>query len=130
MARQRQCFVAVVDDDVAVRVALQGLLESHGLKARCFPSAERFLQSRQRRAASCLLLDLRLTGMSGLELLRQLQAGGSSIPSVCLTAEHDSDGRLRSQLLNAGALEVLSKPFDPEQLLTLVRAVLQGVERS
>jgi FixJ family two-component response regulator len=127
MARQRQCFVAVVDDDAGVRLALQGLLHSHGLKVRCFASAEQFLQARDRIRAGCLLLDLQLAGMSGLDLLRQLRAAGRHIPAVCLTAQYDEDGRLRAQLLEAGALEVLGKPFDPEQLLTLVHAALRSV---
>ena len=116
--------VAIVDDDVSVREAMAAYLESHGLATRSFGSAEQFLRSRLCRSAGCLILDLRLEGMSGLELRRRLQVRGVSAPVIYCTGEADPDGRLRRRLLQAGARAVLSKPFPPEELLQLVQAAL------
>jgi len=113
-----------VDDDVSVREAMAAYLESHGLAIRCFPSAEQFLRSRLCRSAGCLILDLRLEGMSGLELQRRLQVQGVSAPVIYCTGEADDDGRLQRRLLQAGARAVLSKPYPPEELLQLVQAAL------
>lgn len=124
--RKRQCFVAVVDDDAAVRAATADLLNSHGVTARGFSSAEQFLRSRNGRKAHCLILDLHLPGMSGLELQRELRRRGLSIPVILVTADDDPDGRLQPQLLGAGAMAVLHKPFDPERLRQLVQAALES----
>lgn len=124
--RKPQFFIAVVDDDAGVRAATQNLLNSNGFLTRGFSSAEQFLQSRHGCSAACLVLDLRLPGMSGLELQRELRAKGLTIPVIFATAEGDASGQLQSQLLQAGALAVLYKPFDPEQLLRLVRAALDA----
>ena len=122
--KTRRRVVAIVDDDLSVREAMAGFLEAHGLQTRSFASAEHFLRSKVGRSAACLILDLRLEGMSGLELHRQLQTQGICAPVIYCTGEADADGRLRRRLLQAGARAVLYKPFPPEELLQLVRAAL------
>ena len=126
VGKRQQRFVAVVDDDGAVRRATQDLLKSNGFTARGYSSAEQLLRSRQHVAAGCLVLDMRLRGMSGLALQRRLQAAGVAVPIIYCTAESDLDGRLRRQLLQAGAMAVLYKPFDPDRLLRLVADALRA----
>jgi FixJ family two-component response regulator len=122
-SRQPRDVVAVVEDDAGVREAIQGLLHSRGLKTSCFASAEQFLKSTRVRPA-CLILDLRLPGMTGLQLLRKLQADKREIPAICVSGELQGDRRMQAQLLRAGAVAVLTKPFDPEKLLHLVEGAL------
>ena len=122
-SRQRSDVVAVVEDDAGVRAAIEGLLHSKGLKTRCFASAEQFLKATRARPA-CLVLDLRLPGMTGLELLRTLQEQGKTLPTICVSGQVDGDRRTRAQLLRTGAIAVLAKPFDPEELLHLVERAL------
>ena len=116
-------MVAIVDDDRSVLSSLKDLMESAGLSARCYESAEDFLVSDQRHRTSCLVTDIRMPGMSGLELQATLNAEGSRIPMIFITARDDS--QLRSQVMTAGAVEFLSKPFDHEVLLEKVRAALK-----
>jgi FixJ family two-component response regulator len=118
-----------VDDDDDVRAAVQDLLQSQGIPTYGFSSAEQFLRSRQRSKASCLVLDMRLPGMSGVELLHHLCDIGLSVPVIYCTAEMDAAGKLRSQLLQAGAMAVLGKPFEAGRLLSLVRAALEAGQR-
>jgi FixJ family two-component response regulator len=117
-------LVAIVDDDDSMRSALQGLLRAVGLPARAFASAEEFLQSGQQHQIACLIADVRMPGMSGLELQAQLNAEGCRIPIIFVTA-HD-DARVRMQALRAGAVEFLAKPFDDEALLENVRAAVES----
>ena len=116
--------VAIVDDDDEVRVALGGLLKSAGLTARAFESAEEFINSGQQRQAACLIADIRMPGMSGLELQAKLNADGCRIPIVFITAH--GDAKMRIQALRAGAVEFMAKPFDDEALLESVRAALES----
>jgi FixJ family two-component response regulator len=116
--------IAIVDDDEAVRVALDGLLRSAGLTARAFESAEEFINSGQQRQIACLIADIRMPGMSGLELQAKLNAEGCRIPIVFITAH--GDAKMRMQALRAGAVEFLTKPFDDEALLESVRAALES----
>jgi FixJ family two-component response regulator len=116
--------VAIVDDDEEVRVALGGLLKSAGLAARAFESAEEFIESGQQSQVACLITDIRMPGMSGLELQAKLNAEGCSIPIVFITAH--GDAKMRMQALRAGAVEFLAKPFDDESLLESVRAALES----
>jgi len=116
--------VAIVDDDAAVRVALEGLLRSAGLSARTFDSAETFIESGQQFQAGCLIADIRMPGMSGLELQGKLNAENCRIPIVFITAH--GDAQMRMQALRAGAVEFLSKPFNDETLLETVRAALEN----
>jgi FixJ family two-component response regulator len=117
-------LVAIVDDDRSVQSAIQDLMESAGLSARCFGSAEEFLEWDQRNQTACLVLDIRMPGMSGLELQAKLKAEASLIPIIFITAH--GDPKMRVQALKAGAVEVLTKPFDDEILLEKIRPALIG----
>jgi FixJ family two-component response regulator len=125
MANQgKNKLVAIVDDDDSVRIALEGLLRSAGLPARAFGSAEEFIESGQQRQTSCLIADIRMPGMSGLELQAKLNAEHCRIPIVFITAH--GDAQMRMQALRAGAVEFLAKPFNDEALLESVRAALEN----
>jgi FixJ family two-component response regulator len=123
-AREKTKMVAIVDDDDLIRSALQGLLKAVGLPAQAFASAEEFLKSGQQRQAGCLIADIRMPGMSGLELQAQLNAENCRIPIIFITAHGDE--KMRLQARREGAVEFLSKPFDNEVLLDSVRAALEG----
>jgi FixJ family two-component response regulator len=120
-------LVAIVDDDDLMRGALQGLLKAVGLPARAFASAEEFLQSGQQHETACLIADIRMPGMSGLELQAKLNAERCRIPTIFITAH--GDAKMRMQALRAGAVEFLAKPFDDEVLLENVRAALENGAR-
>ena len=122
MERKTQ-LVAIVDDDDSMRSALQGLLKAVGLPAQAFGSAEEFLNSGQQHKAACLIADIRMPGMSGLELQAKLNAERCKIPIIFITAH--GDAKMRMQALRAGAVEFLAKPFDDEALLESVRAALE-----
>jgi FixJ family two-component response regulator len=115
-------MVAIVDDDDLMRGALQGLLKAVGVPARAFSSAEEFLNSGQQREIGCLIADIRMPGMSGLELQAKLNAEHCRIPTIFITAHGDE--KMRMQALRAGAVEFMAKPFDDEVLLESVRAAL------
>jgi FixJ family two-component response regulator len=117
-------LIAVIDDDESVRTALQELLKSAGLPARSFASAEEFLKSGQQRQTGCVIADIRMPGMSGLEMQAKLNADHCRIPTIFITAHGDEKMRMRA--LRAGAVEFLSKPFDDEVLLDSVRAALES----
>src|SRR5438093_13081672 len=117
-------LVAILDDDDSVRTALQGLLKAVGLPARAFASAEEFLKSGQQHQTACLIADIRMPGMSGLELQAQLNADHYRIPTIFITAH--GDAKMRMQALRAGAVEFMAKPFDDEVLLENVRAALDS----
>jgi FixJ family two-component response regulator len=123
-ALEKTKMVAIVDDDDLMRSALQGLMKSVGLPAQAFASAEAFLKSGQQRQARCLIADIRMPGMSGLELQAQLNAERCKIPIIFITAHGDE--KMRMQALRAGAVEFMSKPFDDEALLESVRAALES----
>jgi FixJ family two-component response regulator len=114
--------VSIVDDDASLRRSLRNLLTSVGFSVETFASAEDFLQSGERETTACLVLDLRMAGMSGLDLLRQLAVTGSRIPVVILTAHGDDEARQRA--LEGGAVAFLGKPFRAEALLDAVRRAL------
>jgi len=124
MTSHTQRLVAIVDDDRSVQNAVKDLLESAGLSAQCFGSAEEFLESGQRNQTASLIADIRMPGMSGLELQTKLKAEGSRIPIIFITAH--SDDKIKLQAMTAGAVEFLSKPFDDEVLLEKVRAALRA----
>ena len=116
-------FVALVDDDDSVRTAIQGLLKSVGLPARAYASGEEFLGSGQQHQTACLIADIRMPGMSGLDLQARLNAERCLIPTIFITAHGDEAMRL--QAMRAGAVEFLPKPFDDELLIESVRAALE-----
>jgi FixJ family two-component response regulator len=120
----RSKLVAIVDDDDSMRSALQGLLESAELPARSFASAEEFLKSGQQHETACLIADIRMLGMSGLELQAKLNAERCRIPIIFVTAHGDE--KMRMQALRAGAVEFMAKPFNDEALLESVRAALES----
>jgi FixJ family two-component response regulator len=125
MAIQREAkMVAIVDDDELMRSALQGMLKSVGLPSKAFASAEDFLKSGQHHETACLIADIRMPGMSGLELQARLNAEHCRIPTIFITAHGDT--KMRMQALRAGAVEFLAKPFDDEVLLDSVRAALES----
>jgi FixJ family two-component response regulator len=117
-------MVAIVDDDDLMRTALQGLLKSAGLLAQAFASADEFLGSGHQHDTACLITDIRMPGMSGLELQAQLNADHCRIPTIFITAH--GDARMRMQAMRAGAVEFLAKPFDDEALLESVRAAMES----
>jgi FixJ family two-component response regulator len=125
MAMRRESFeplIAIVDDEPALREATESLFRSCGFEAESFASAEEFLRSGCGRRASCIVLDIRLPGMSGLELQGRLEAMDYHIPLVFMTAQFDVDGRLRERALRAGAAAFLYKPLGSHDLLAAVRA--------
>jgi FixJ family two-component response regulator len=117
-------MVAIVDDDDLMRTALLGLLKSAGLLAQAFASADEFLRSGHQHDTACLITDIRMPGMSGLELQAQLNADRCRIPTIFITAH--GDAKMRMQAMRAGAVEFLAKPFDDEALLESVRAALES----
>jgi FixJ family two-component response regulator len=117
-------LIAIVDDDDLMRSALGGLLKAVGLPAQEFASAEEFLNSGQQHRFGCLIADIRMPGISGLELQAKLNADRCRIPIIFITAHGDE--KMRLQALRAGAVEFLAKPFDDEALLVSVRAALEN----
>jgi FixJ family two-component response regulator len=114
--------IAIVDDDQEIRQAITTLVETVGLRAEGFSSAETFLQAKQAHETACLILDVRMAGMNGLELQRQLVAANWRIPIIFVTAYADDDVRVRA--LAAGAVDVLSKPCREEDLLRAIQTAL------
>ena len=123
MATQEKTkLVAIVDDDEAVRNAIEGLMKAVGLPTRAFASAEEFLNSGQQHHTACLIADIRMPGMSGLDLQARLNSEHRGIPIIFITAHGDTN--MRMQALRAGAVEFLAKPFSDDVLLEHVRAAL------
>jgi FixJ family two-component response regulator len=116
-------LISVVDDDDSVRESLRGLLRSVRFVVEVFASAEEFLGSDRARATACLILDMRMPGMSGLELQRRLMASHPEVPIIFITAHGDEE--LRSRALSGGAVDYLLKPFSEEALLTAVQTALK-----
>jgi FixJ family two-component response regulator len=121
---ERAKVVVVIDDEEAVRQGLQRLLRSAGFSIASFASAEEFLNSGQLDDIGCVVADIRMPGMSGLDLQSKLNADGISIPIIFITAHGDEKMRIRA--MRAGAVAFLAKPFDPEVLLDRVRAALEA----
>ena len=120
--RQNSRLIAIVDDDESVKNALQDLIESDGLSALCFGSAEQFLNSEARHEVACLIADIRMPGMSGLELQAKLNAERFRIPIIFIAAHGDAE--MRTLAMRDGAVEFLTKPFDDAALLEIVHAAL------
>jgi FixJ family two-component response regulator len=115
-------LIAIIDDDEAMQDSLCDLMESAGLVARCFGSAGEFLESGLHRQAACLITDIIMPKMSGLELQTKLRDEECHIPIIFITAH--GDARMRIQAMREGAVEFLTKPFDHQLLLKTVRAAL------
>jgi DNA-binding NtrC family response regulator len=122
--KEENAFVFVVDDDMSVRESLRNLIRSAGLSVQTFSSAQEFLASPRPKAPSCLVLDVQLPGLSGLDLQQELAKGGVQIPIIFLTGHGDIPTSVRA--IKAGALEFLTKPFNDEDLLD---AIQQGIAR-
>ncbi len=115
-------MVAVIDDDEAFRAALQRLLKAAGFPVRSFASAEDFLKSGQQHETGCLITDIRMPGMSGLDLQAKLSAEHCPIPTIFITAHGDE--KMRLQAMRGGAVKFLGKPFDSTMLLESVRVAV------
>src|SRR5580704_13671302 len=113
---------AVIEDDESYRAAVARLLKSAGLLVQSFASAEAFLNSGQQHETGCLITDIRMPGMSGLELQSKLNSDHCSIPTIFITAHGDE--KMRMQAMRGGAVKFLTKPFDSEALLESVRVAL------
>ena len=113
-------LISVVDDDESMREAIKGLMKSLGYTSQAFASAEEFLNSRQLPRTSCLIADVQMPGMTGLELHRHLVASGKSVPTILITAFPDDSARDRA--LGDGVVCYLSKPFDENELLACIRS--------
>jgi FixJ family two-component response regulator len=116
-------LIAIVDDDDALRNSLDNLLRSVGFRVHGFASAEAFLRSDQARETACLILDVRMPGMNGLELQRQMVAANWQIPIIFITGHADDEARARA--LEAGAVAFLSKPCREDDLLHAIDAALR-----
>ena len=125
MAREKKNkMVAVVEDDDSYRVAVQRLLKSAGFSVQSFSTAEDFLRSGRQHETGCLITDIRMPGMSGLDLQAKLNADRCLIPTIFITAHGDEDMRL--QAMRGGAVKFMVKPFDGEILLESVRAAFEA----
>lgn len=121
-------LIAVIDDDESIRRTTTLLIESFGFQAAAFASADSFLRSGQLNDTSCLILDVRMPDMNGLELQSELAVAGYGIPIIFITAYEDKDSRGRA--MQAGAVAFMDKPFNDEQLLQAVRSTLMARDRS
>ena len=118
----RKAVIAIVDDDHSVREALTSLVRSLGYGAIAFECAEDLLKSRRRRTVSCLIADVQMPGMTGVDLHNRLVASGEPIPTILITAFPDE--RSRERALQAGVIGYLVKPFSEDELLACIRSTL------
>jgi FixJ family two-component response regulator len=118
----KERLVAVIEDDDSYRNAVRRLLTSAGFSVQSFASAEEFLSSDQQRYTGCLIADIRMPGMSGLDLQSKLNSEHCPIPTIFITAHGDE--KMRLQAMRGGAVKFLAKPFDGETLLGAVRVAL------
>ena len=116
-------LISIVDDDEALRVSLEDLIRSVGFRVQGFSSAEGFLSSNQVQTTDCLILDVRMPGMTGPELQRDLRVKNADLPIIFITAYENRD--VRSQAFEAGASAFLYKPFYEEDLLGAINAALE-----
>ena len=119
---KRQPVVAIVDDDESIRHTTKDFLESAGFFVATFASAETFLQAGDFDRVACVIADIRMPGMSGIELHERLRASGQAIPTILMTAY--ADERVRVQAVKARAICCLAKPFAAEELLQWLRKAL------
>lgn len=121
-------LISIVDDDESIRRTTTLLIESFGFRAAAFESAETFLRSGHLHDTSCLIVDVQMPGMNGLQLQSHLAAVGCGIPIIFITAYEHSDSRQRA--MQAGAAAFLGKPFSDDQLLQIIRSALTSFQRS
>ena len=115
-------MIAIIDDNESMQDSLSDLVESAGFEAQCFGSAKVFLESDSRGRAACLIVDIRMPKMSGLELQARLKQEGSNVPIIFITAYDDAE--IRGQAVKEGAVELLAKPFDHQLLLKILHRTL------
>jgi FixJ family two-component response regulator len=115
-------MVCVIDDDESIQRALRRLLSATGFRVETFSSAEEFLDSEHVRRADCLVLDVHLGGLSGLDLQARLAKSGAATPVVVITAHDDRPTRARAA--RVGAVDYLAKPFDDERLIAAIRSAI------
>lgn len=120
-------LISIVDDDEAVRRTTSLLIESFGFRAATFESAETFLGSGHLHDTSCLIVDVQMPGMGGLQLQSHLSAAGCGIPIIFITAYESDESRQKA--IRAGAAAFLGKPFSDEQLLQTIRSALRSFRR-
>jgi FixJ family two-component response regulator len=120
--KEKPKLVAIVDDDDLIRNALRGLMKAAGFPALAFASAEEFLTSGEQERTACLIADIRMPGMSGLELQAELKKNHHKIPIIFITAQGDE--KMRMQALRSGAVKFLTKPLNNGVLLDSVRTAL------
>jgi FixJ family two-component response regulator len=121
---QTSKVVAIIDDNDLMRDSLCDLVESAGIEARCFGSAQDFLEYDLHGKVSCLIVDVRMPRMSGVELQARLNEEGCNIPIIFITAYDDAE--IRAQAMKDGAVEFLAKPFDHQLLLKILRRTLDS----
>lgn len=121
-------MIAIIDDDESVRIATESLVRSLGLGTNTFASAEEFLASPVLGETSCLITDVQMPGMTGIELLTYLMEHGRKLPVIFITAFPEE--RVRRQAFAAGAIGFLSKPFGSEAIIECIDRALQGGENS
>jgi len=121
-------LISIVDDDESVRRTTTLLIESFGFRAAAFESAETFLRSGNLHDTSCLIVDVQMPGMNGLQLQSHLAAEGCGIPIIFITAYESNDSRQRA--MQAGAAAFLGKPFSDDQLLQIIRSALRFSQRN
>jgi FixJ family two-component response regulator len=119
---KRPKLIAMIDEDESNQQSLRKLLESAGFVARCFGSAEEFLESDLHREVGCLIAEMQMPGISGLELQARLKAEQCNIPIIFIIS--DGGARMRIQAMREGAVEFLAKPLDHQLLLETIRAAL------
>ena len=122
--QQVTTMIAIVDDDESVREATKSLVRSLGYEAATFCSAEEFLESAQLKTTACLITDVRMPGMSGVELQDRLIADGRVLPTVFISAF--SDERVQQKVLDSGAVGYLNKPFEEDRLIACIDRALNG----
>jgi two-component system, LuxR family, response regulator FixJ len=120
---QMSKLIGIIDDNEAMRDSLRDLIESAGFEVRCFGSGGAFLDSDLQGQAACLIVDIRMPKMTGLELQARLKEVACSIPIIFVTAYEDA--ALRTQAMNAGAVAFVVKPFDHRLLLSMLRSALE-----
>jgi FixJ family two-component response regulator len=121
---QTSKVVAIIDDNELIRDSLCDLVESAGIEVRCFGSAQAFLESDLHKKVACLIVDVRMPRMSGVELQASLKGEGCNVPIIFITAYDDAE--IRAQAMKDGAVEFLAKPFDHQLLLQILRRTLDS----
>jgi FixJ family two-component response regulator len=119
---RKAALISIVDDDPPVRKSLERLIKAHGFRTETFASAEDFLETGDQQETACLILDLRLPGMNGLDLQNRLWAESNRVPIVFVSAHDEAESR--NQAMKAGAIAFLGKPFNDEVLLQAVHSVV------